>query len=149
MKKRAALLSVLLSAVTFYSISATAGSTQEIFECRSGSGRTTLYAEVPGDHAEHKMTFSIDGSRTTYIDEYTAGTNSSIEVFGAMWDQPTNFHFIVKDTDGNSVFTFLAIPGSIRLKRTVNGRVGTLDAYIVGKVPRKGRISPTISVSCT
>lgn len=128
-----------------------AGSTQEIFECRSGSGRTILEAEVPGDHAEHDVKFTIDGSQVHFFDGYYGAgfqSNSSVEVFGSLRDAKTNFHFIVADESGETVFTFLALPGSVNIRRTTNGSRGSLNALIVGKDPRDNSTSPTIQVSC-
>lgn len=142
----------LMLAGALFSWGAFAGSTQEVFECSSASGRTEVYAEVPGDHAEHSLSFAIDDAKITYFDGYGIdgrSTDSSVEVLGSLDQVKTNFHFMIRNLKGNTMFTFLAIPGTVKIRKTRHGQRGVLDAYVVGFDPREVGTSPTIRVSCS
>lgn len=152
--------SLLLSLGIMSVSSAYAGSANAIFDCKSASGRTTLAAHVPGDQAEHKVTFTVDGEVVEWYDTitqeppYKQKKNSNVLVIGSM--KAKNYHFVIatadKERNISEVFRFSAMPKSIKVKKTAGGETGQLSAIVEGKDPREekdGQISPKIVLDCT
>ncbi|MEM7646431.1 MAG: hypothetical protein AAF203_05945 [Pseudomonadota bacterium] len=134
-----------------------AGSAPRSLECSSASGRTQFNGEVPGSEYVLDTQFTIDGQSYMYYDllewnsvlkRTVTVQNATVDEVGSLTSKKPNFHFVIKDTAGTVVFTFLALPASINVKSTPNGEAGRFSALIVGKDPRTGGWSPTIQVSC-
>ena len=136
-------LSTLLGANAF------AGAANAVFECSSASGRTKLSASVPGDFAEHVVTFSIDGRKSKYVDAivqhapYKTVKNSDILINGSMENKNYSFAITAPGNPSVVLFTLKAIPSSIKVKQISNGERGSLRAIIQGLDPREE--SPTVS----
>jgi hypothetical protein len=138
-----------------------AGSANAVFDCKSASGRTALTASVPGDHAEHYVTLTVDSEAVawynTTIQEppYNQKKNSNVFIVGSM--KTKNYHFILVAPNSDNieiseVLRFSAVPESIKVKKTTNSEKGTLSAIIQGQDPRKakdGQNSPKIVLDCT
>ncbi|MGB0847003.1 MAG: hypothetical protein ACPGSM_09765 [Thiolinea sp.] len=153
--------SMVFSAGVLTAVSGYAGSANADFKCKSASGRTVLQASVPGDHAEHLLTFTIDGEAVEWKDviaqqsPFKSDKNSSVFVLGSM--KTKNYHFLITAPDSDNagskqVFRFSAIPSSINVKQTANGERGRLSAVVAGQDPRAnkgGQVSPEIVVDCT
>ena len=144
---------IIIALIILGSQTSWAGGASAQFSCKSDSGRTTLEASVPGDFVEHSVDFNIDGEEVNWFSginqsTYEVEENSSLLVLGSL--QEKNYHFIALNSDGQKVFTFSAIPSSIKLEATSNGELGSLKARITGVDPRGGELqSPVIVVNCT
>jgi len=137
-----------------------AGSANAIFDCKSASARTTLSASVPGDHAEHSVSFTIDGETIKWKNEviqqppYNMDKNSNVFIVGSMKEK--NYHFLIAaptktKSDMIEVLRFSAIPESIKVQKTSGGEKGQLSAIVFGKDPRKEKdenSSPKIVLDC-
>jgi hypothetical protein len=135
------LISLLLSTSAF------AGAANIELDCVSDSGRTKVVGNVPGDMAEHEITFTIDGQSVHYVDTAETTPNSTIEVKGDARKQ--SFAFVISAVDAQPVFSFREIPGSGKIQRTPNGEKGSLRAIVQGVDPRDGSASKEIEVRCT
>ncbi|WP_413288324.1 hypothetical protein [Bdellovibrio sp. HCB337] len=145
-----------MALTTLFTTSAFAGATNAIFECVSGSGRTTLTASVPGDFAEHSVTLTIDGKVAEYFDTieqtppYLSIRNSDVAVTGDMQKKDYSFLITQQESPSAVLLSFTAIPKSIKVKSVSGGERGSLRAIIQGVDPRdKSLVTKPIEVKCT
>ncbi|MDD0853610.1 hypothetical protein HBN50_10895 [Halobacteriovorax sp. GB3] len=135
------------------SINSFAGASAAVFNCVSDSGRTKLSASVPGDFEEHEVDLMIDGKAVKYYSlvnqtTYQMEENSSVYVLGSLNEK--NYHFLVTSKKGEKLFTFSAIPSTIKVKSSEYGESGSLKAKLTGVDPRTdNKLMPEITVSCT
>ena len=152
-------LLMITTLITLMSTVSFAGSAQKEFSFESASGRTLVQGDVPGDAIEHNVTFAIDGYSLNYLDQYVWNSsisdsqrkqNSNVYADGVLKGAKPNFHFVITDMSGEAKFTFIALPGTINVRKTGNGEAGSFAALVVGADPRPGkRLSPTIRVQCS
>ncbi|MFA5137779.1 MAG: hypothetical protein WC728_01010 [Elusimicrobiota bacterium] len=137
--------------------SAFAGSTNIELQCVSDSGRTQLTAWIPGDEAEHNVTFTIDGKSLNWFDHivqtppYPQEKNSNIVVSGRARQGDLKFQLLPKDKEGAVLFSFQELAGTQNIKKTYSGERGRLRAKVMGVDPRyaeQGTQSKVIEVLC-
>jgi len=138
-------LLILFSLVTLFITSqAWAGSNTACIKCKSLSGRTDFNAEIWNiTSGLEKAEFSIDGEKITWTEKDKAH---------AVYD-PDNGVFTIRIEGENGLYVvFWAIPSTFKIIRdTSEGLKLEFKANLYGTEPRKdkGRISPTIELSCT
>ena len=130
-----------------------AGSADRVLDCQSASGRTVVKGVVPGDSLDLNLSFEIDGEKLEYMDTYVGLNhvqNAEIQLLGSLTAKKPSFHFVIQHLIDGLSFTFMALPGSVKVKQTNLGETGTFKALVVGTDPRSAHqaVSPTIEVTC-
>lgn len=157
---------LMTAAVMLISQGALAGATNAYLECVSASGKTKVSSLFPGDFTESGFIFSIEGASNTYADQAMFEAREMND--GRIYEKYANAQLTrivsedkmslksnpslmigVESVEGDKAFIALqSIPGTIKMKRTVNGVRGTLSATVQGLDPRTGGASPVITLKC-
>lgn len=139
-----------------FAAQAHAGATNIELNCVSGSGRTKLVASVPGDFAEHKVDFSIDGAKYSWADTVDIEKDSSIDVRGEARKGTFAFDVLAFDIESQQTlqkkyFSLKQTAGTQKIRTTGNGERGTFQATVQGLDPREAteKTSPVVAVKCT
>lgn len=141
-------LLAILSMLT--SFGAFAGANNAEINCVSASGRTKVYAYVPGDFAEYKVKFSIDGKVAEYVDTYGEGKNADFTVQDKLENKSYELFVLQR---GELVFGMEALAKNLRYSEAGSTRNAEFTAEIspesVDPRAENGKtLNKTIYVSC-